>query len=255
MTKAARFSPPEKDFLERRSPEDIETIRPKTFERSIKKYVNLWEDGRVTSPRNQIPCNACTSFGLAASLEARHLSETGESVELATGWMHRCIMNASCKRGLSLSAVVRKMSGRFIPYADQGFYPWEKDNCDIEGEIEFRDVRKFDFDLLMHDALTQGVVVAVGMNIDTEFEWWMGGGPYSLTPGKRRYQHVAALIGYDDNERIWFLKNSLGDGWGDGGFFTVRYGECGIGTEYGGFGAVPWDFVRGRGSASGLDIA
>ena len=36
------------------------------------------------------------------------------------------------------------------------------------------------------------------------------------------------LIGYDDTEGCWIAKNSWGNGWGDGGFFKIAYGECNI---------------------------
>lgn len=249
MSDALEFNPPEKDFLKRRTPEERDVIRPFAFSRHAQRYLNLWEEGQVTPPRDQRPCNTCTSFGLAASLEARHLTETGESVDLATGWMHRCIMNASCRRGLDLTRVVFKLEGEMIPLAYEGSYPWNKEECDFPGTIHFSGFQMFTDDFDFFDALIQGAVVAVGMDIDSEFKNWRGGRPYKLTDGKQRYQHVVALIGYDADAGVWIAKNSLGESWGDEGFFTVPFGHCGIGSDYVGYGAVPLHFERGNGNA------
>jgi C1A family cysteine protease len=37
--------------------------------------------------------------------------------------------------------------------------------------------------------------------------------------------HCITVVGYDDNQQCWILKNSWGPGWGDGGFVRVRYNQ------------------------------
>ena len=38
--------------------------------------------------------------------------------------------------------------------------------------------------------------------------------------------HVAVIVGYDDAEGVWIVRNSWGPGWNINGYFKVRYGEC-----------------------------
>jgi hypothetical protein len=35
--------------------------------------------------------------------------------------------------------------------------------------------------------------------------------------------HVMAIVGYDDNEECWIVKNSWGTGWGDSGWLKMSY--------------------------------
>lgn len=40
--------------------------------------------------------------------------------------------------------------------------------------------------------------------------------------------HMVVISGYDDPGGYWIVKNSWGSGYGDGGYFSVGYGECAI---------------------------
>ena len=38
--------------------------------------------------------------------------------------------------------------------------------------------------------------------------------------------HAVVLVGYNDAESYWIIKNSWGSSWGTGGYFKLGYGEC-----------------------------
>jgi C1A family cysteine protease len=40
-----------------------------------------------------------------------------------------------------------------------------------------------------------------------------------------------SVVGYDDATGCWICKNSWGAGFGEGGFFRIAYGNCGIDAE------------------------
>jgi C1A family cysteine protease len=40
------------------------------------------------------------------------------------------------------------------------------------------------------------------------------------------------IIGYDDVEAYWIVKNSWGSGWGESGFLRIAYGECHIDSKF-----------------------
>jgi C1A family cysteine protease len=40
--------------------------------------------------------------------------------------------------------------------------------------------------------------------------------------------HCVCIVGYDDGQGCWIAKNSWGPNWGEGGFFRIAYGQCGI---------------------------
>ena len=37
--------------------------------------------------------------------------------------------------------------------------------------------------------------------------------------------HMVCIVGYDDSQSCWIVKNSWGTGWGEGGFFRIAYSQ------------------------------
>jgi C1A family cysteine protease len=63
------------------------------------------------------------------------------------------------------------------------------------------------------------------------------GGIYQHVSGEKKGGHCVALVGYDDANSCWIAKNSWGSTFGENGFFRIRYGECGIDSWSGPYGA------------------
>jgi hypothetical protein len=49
----------------------------------------------------------------------------------------------------------------------------------------------------------------------------------TVPPGAN-YNHQVLVVGYDDNQGAWIVRNSYGSGWGDGGYGFVGYGQGAI---------------------------
>ena len=69
-----------------------------------------------------------------------------------------------------------------------------------------------------------------------------GSGVYSHVMGPFTGLHCVAVVGYDDGNRSWLCKNSWGAGWGEQGFFRIRYGQCEIdkGFPFWGIAGTRW---------------
>lgn len=59
--------------------------------------------------------------------------------------------------------------------------------------------------------------------------WW-DSGVYRCTDDSK-VNHSVVIVGYDDIQHYWIIKNSWGTGWQDNGYFNVGYGECSIETQ------------------------
>jgi hypothetical protein len=54
--------------------------------------------------------------------------------------------------------------------------------------------------------------------------WW-DNGVYRCVDDSRP-NHSVVIVGYDETQRYWIIKNSWGTGWQDDGYFNLGYGEC-----------------------------
>ena len=44
--------------------------------------------------------------------------------------------------------------------------------------------------------------------------------------------HAVTLVGWNDSDQAWIVKNSWGDGWGENGYFRIAYSdESGVGSQ------------------------
>jgi hypothetical protein len=73
------------------------------------------------------------------------------------------------------------------------------------------------------------------------------GGVYYHRWGPRAGGHVVSLVGYDDDESCWIVKNSWGTGWGENGWFKMSYDADMFAGWYGeGTGIMYIDGVYGN---------
>jgi hypothetical protein len=88
------------------------------------------------------------------------------------------------------------------------------------------------------DAIKEVLVnkpVPCGMNIYEDFKNYVGGVYEPLTGQENLGGHLVCIIGYDDSQSCWIVKNSWGSHWGENGFFRISYNETAINalTQFG----------------------
>lgn len=45
-----------------------------------------------------------------------------------------------------------------------------------------------------------------------------------------RINHAIVLVGWDDSQQVWILRNSWGSGWGENGYMRIRWGVSSVGA-------------------------
>jgi hypothetical protein len=70
-----------------------------------------------------------------------------------------------------------------------------------------------------------------GMKVFSDFFSYRAG-IYKYSWGDFEGNHAITVVGYNDSDRFWICKNSWGTGWGEQGWFRIRYDECGIGSSF-----------------------
>lgn len=198
----------------------------------------------VTSMKYQGTCGACTAFGSAAAIETMICIATATSPRMVNGVEYPDLSEAqifycgggaaqrTCQLGWFLPAALAycKDTGvaqeSFFPYVscDQpcGLKPgWESNVTKISGETKLSDP----VDMRTWIA-TKGPAVAM-MIVYSDFVYYHSG-IYQHSTGDRLGVHCVAVVGYDEDQQAWLCKNSWSSQWGDGGFFQIAFGECGI---------------------------
>jgi C1A family cysteine protease len=84
------------------------------------------------------------------------------------------------------------------------------------------------------DALKKGPLVT-SMTVYEDFLAY-GGGIYKSTSNKSVGGHAVSIVGYNDAERYWIVRNSWGEDWGEKGFVRISWDDkSGIGSSTIGF--------------------
>jgi hypothetical protein len=139
---------------------------------------------------------------------------------------------------------------------DEGCYPDPHRAFDYPFESqdgwENRTVKITEWGWVDHDIESiKNALIEYGPLILCLFFWedffYYNGGVYKHRWGERAGGHVVTLVGYDDSNQCWILKNSWGTGWGENGWFKIAYDADMFAEWYGeGTGVMYLDGVYGN---------
>lgn len=226
------------------------------------KVYNMRTKGMVTDTRDQMYCGSCWDFAILACAETNYMMKFGTALDLSEQQII-CNANAgSCYGGASSKAAkwmfdnkVNVLNETALKYKSQ--LPKtgaEAASCPTPTESGL--YRVVDYGVLPIAAgkntpsvndikeavLAHGAVTAAFWADSLVFAQIIskyGGGVYEeqeplYTP--ENYTpvpagHEVAIVGWDDNEQAWLIKNSWGTNWGDNGYGWIKYGAHNIGTD------------------------
>ena len=193
----------------------------------------------VTAARNQKKCGSCWAFAMTAGLEAYTLlkkNTPGVDLDLSEQVMLSCSGAGSCNGG-RLTASFLKKTGlppeSAYPYTatdgacESASAGWQESAYKIGawGSVA-KDLKTIKTALIKYGPLPTAMMV---------YEDFMlyKSGIYSYTTGKKLGGHAILLVGYNDAEEYFILKNSWDTGWGEGGYFRIAYSEMNSVVNFG----------------------
>ncbi|MFW5871152.1 MAG: C1 family peptidase [Verrucomicrobiota bacterium] len=220
-----------------------------------------WRDRNgVTSVKNQGACGSCWAFGTVAPFESAILVNDRVAEDLSEQFLVSCNLDGyGCGGGLSVHKYhydTPAADGRIgavyesdSPYvaADtpcDGPYPrpyvldgWGYvGNGEMDMDIPDDDIKEAIYEY--------GPVMAV-VYVGPAFQAYSGG-IFNTDEGDGQYgNHAVVLVGWNDDEGYWIMKNSWGTGWGEDGYMRIAYGTSGIGQ---GASFVDYGFTTGGGA-------
>lgn len=191
----------------------------------------------VTPIKDQGGCGSCVSFCTCSVIESAvriKLGNPNYSVDLSEGFLQFCGGGSCGGWGLTSGLDFAKSTGvtdeACMPYtagngvnmncAASRCSDWQNRLTKISSYTSYAtmDARK-------NAIATIGPVLA-GMAVYNDF-FAYSSGVYQKTAGSALAgYHCISVVGYNDSQQCWILKNSWGAGWGESGFVRVKYGQA-----------------------------
>ncbi len=195
--------------------------------------------------RNQGPCGSCWAFATAGAFECNIRIKDGEDVDLSEQWLVSCNeSNWGCDGGWMAHDYYLDKDDRcggwgavlepHFPYTASDEY------CDCPyPHAYFLESWAFigedDYDPPSNEAMKQAIMdhgpISIAFHVNSNFQAYTGG--VFTACGVGSVNHAVVLVGWDDNqglEGVWFLRNSWGPGWGEGGYMRIKFNCVDFGT-------------------------
>ncbi|CAA9379114.1 MAG: hypothetical protein AVDCRST_MAG75-809 [uncultured Propionibacteriaceae bacterium] len=193
-----------------------------------------------TAVKDQGGCGSCVAFGVAGAMEVvfRYSRRTTVPVDFSEAhlfYVYARSEGRNCGSGW--------WPNRALPFAQnsgvtmEDYYPYSSGDQDgnslLNADWPNRMAKVSAWADITGNAVqmkerisTYGAVTAC-FNVYQDFFSYRSG-VYRHVTGDLAGGHCVVLIGYDDAAGCWIARNSWGAGWGDGGYFRIAYGDCGI---------------------------
>lgn len=200
-----------------------------------------WRDqGYVTRVKSQSHessrCNSCVAFATIAAIESRvNILENSPNRDYDLSEAHLFF------GGCGNCCVAGWKVHQSLAFCRHAGIAWDVDfpytPIDQPAPVNLQPaVRLRDYSQVFTVAERKKIIARKGPMIASftmheDFKWYAGG-IYETVAGDDLGDHSVAVIGYDDAGEFWVCKNSWGPDWGEGGFFRIRYGQCGIDTVF-----------------------
>jgi C1A family cysteine protease len=194
-------------------------------------------DGKdwTTPIRHQGACGSCVAFGTTAAIESRLEIAKGDAElnpDLSEAHLFFCGSDASCQTGWYPSAAMD--FARATGIVDENCYPYsdQDQTCSPCRDWESRVVRLEDWVGLtdpadMKQSLADQGPFEATMLVYVDFYYYTDG-VYEHDWGRLLGAHAVTVVGYDDDEGYWIVKNCWGENFGEDGWFRIAYGDSGI---------------------------
>lgn len=189
----------------------------------------------MTPIRDQGPCGSCWAFGALGALEGLINIQTeipDQSLDLSEQYLLSCSDGSCYGWYMSSTCQFLKEAGavneRCLPYYASDLIPCD-DRCE-DWRFRLRRLKNWGWVRPDINSIKTEIMdgpVYVGFRVYTDFFYYRRG-VYKHVWGSYEGMHAVVMLGWDDKDSAWICKNSWGTGWGERGWFRIKYKECGI---------------------------
>jgi hypothetical protein len=195
--------------------------------------------GYVGPVLNQGHCGSCWAFSAAQAFASSYFKKFGNQVEASRSQLVDCdFFSHGCNGGLQENGFVHWMRHSAIYEEKYPYQPMDRDCQEnrIPGDLP---LLPFAFrvdvgDDLLYDALTHQPV-SISIRAENPIFRSYTGGIIDGDDCGVTIDHAVLLVGYNENENYWIVKNSWGPDWGESGYVRIKRrdgkGICGINQQ------------------------
>ena len=244
---------------------------PTVLRASLPTHFSWCEQGACPPIRDQGDCGGCWAFGTAGVFESA-LMRAGfsSSPNLSEQYLISCNNEGfGCNGGWWAHDyhVSKKVSGEteagavnesVFPYTASDSYcnPPHAKVAKLQSWAYVKDDSSVPTVDQLKTAIYNNGPLAVAVCVNTSFENYSGG--VFTGPGCTGVNHAVILVGWDDGDGAWIMRNTWGTSWGENGYMRIKYGVSQIGyaasyVVYGGGTTGPTASFSAN--ATGLTVA
>lgn len=209
--------------------------------------------GKVTAVRDQGSCGSCWAFGTVGAMESAMLVQGGTSADLSEQYLVSCNNdNYGCGGGwwghdyhVSRRGKNQNDSGAVLESAKP--YTATNGTCSVSYDHPYKAVSwgyvSGSLSVMPSTEQIKNAIYTYGgvsASVCSGNAWnsYRGGvfatEERSQCSGNGQINHAIVLVGWNDANQTWILKNSWGTWWGDSGYMYIKYGtsKVGYGASY-----------------------
>jgi C1A family cysteine protease len=193
--------------------------------------------GYVTAVKSQKNCGSCVSFCSCAVIESAvriKLGNPGYAIDLSEAFMQFCGGGSCNGWGLTSGLAYAQSTG----VTDEACMPYQPQNMNCaasrcsDWQNRLTKISSFSGHSTMaarKDAIANIGPVLAGMEVWSDFFAYNGTSVYVKSSAATRLSppgyHCICVVGYDDSQSCWIVKNSWDTTWGASGFGRIGYGQ------------------------------